>query len=108
MKKDGCARMRVRGDLKRQLSWWLFKLQKLGAATSFFFNQQPRTPVVCSDASGEDGWGVCAMGFHIVGRWPARWRQSAGDTARSMLYMELLPPVVAALVLGRSEAPPLQ
>ena len=41
------------------------------------------------------------MGYHIVGRWPPRWRQSAGKSARSMLYLELLPPVVGAIVLGR-------
>ena len=95
------SRLRVRGDLRRKLSWWLHKLRKLSTPSSFFFTEQPLTPVMCSDASGEDGWGVCAMGFHIVGRWPPRWRQSADKSARSMLYLELLPPVVGEIVLGR-------
>ena len=101
LSKEGAKRVRVRGELKRQLSWWLQKLHKVSKPSSFFYPTQPLTPVMCSDASGEDGWGVCAMGFHIVGRWPARWRQSAGVSARSMLYLELLPPVVAAIVLAR-------
>jgi len=102
MKKDGTTRIRIRGELQRQLFWWLNKLRRLSEPSSFFYNQQPQTPVVCSDASGEDGWGVCTMGFHIVGRWPASWRQSATATARHMLYKELLPPVVAALVLAHA------
>ena len=101
LKQGSVSKIRVRGELRQQLSWWLHKLRKLSEPSSFFFTEQPLTPVMCSDASGEDGWGVCAMGFHIVGRWPPRWRQSAGTSARSMLYLELLPPVVGAIVLGR-------
>ena len=42
------------------------------------------------------------MGFHIVGRWEAAWRQSAGATARHMLYLEILPPVVTMLIMSHA------
>ena len=57
-------------------------------------------PLICSDASGEDGWGACAMGFHVVGRWPPEWRQSAGKGAPDMLFKELVPVVVMILLLA--------
>ena len=102
LKRLGLQRTSVRGGLKQQLSWWLGKLRSMRTPTTFFYVRQPSTPVLCSDASGEDGWGVCTMGFHIVGRWPDAWRQSAGDTARHMLYLEILPPVVTMLVLAQA------
>ena len=42
------------------------------------------------------------MGFHIVGPWPAGWKQSYGRDAPHMLFKELLAPVVGTLVLGSS------
>ena len=62
---------------------------------------QPDTPLMCSDASGDDGWGVCVMGLHIVGPWPAGWRQSDGASAPGMLLKELIPPVVTILLLAQ-------
>ena len=54
-----------------------------------------------SDASGEDGWGVCTQGYHIVGHWPKHWKQSAGKNVPHMLYKELVPPSVAVLLLAK-------
>ena len=100
LKRSGDAHIELRGDLKRQLWWWRHKLQSPAELSSFFWNQQPDTPAMVSDASGEDGWGVCTLGYHIVGHWPAHWKQSAGGSVPSMLYKEMVPPVVAALLLA--------
>ena len=54
-------------------------------------------PLVLSDASGEDGWGVCAAGLHIYGTWP---QQIRGNDAESMLFKETFPPVLTALLLA--------
>lgn len=102
LKKDGKTRTPIKGELSRQLHWWLNTLQSLRRPTAFFWNVQPDTPVICSDASGDDGWGVCAMGFHIVGPWPDGWRQTFGPDAPHMLFKELLAPVMGTLVLGPS------
>ena len=91
----------VRGALKRQLQWWFNVLKsRATTATSHFWDRQPEVPLMCSDASGEDGWGVCVMGLHIVGDWPEEWKQSVGDSSPSMLFKELVPPVIATLLLA--------
>lgn len=102
MKREGSDSTPIKGELARQLYWWLNTLRSLQQPTAFFWNAQPDTPVICSDASGDDGWGVCAMGYHIVGPWPKGWKQSDGTDAPHMLFKELLPPVMAALILGPS------
>ena len=43
---------------------------------------------------------MCTHGYHIVGDWPDRWRQSVGSHVPSMLYKELVPPVVATILLA--------
>ena len=100
MKRNGTKSVLLRGELKRQLHWWNHKLREPEELSSYFWDQQPDTPAMSSDASGEDGWGVCTQGYHIVGRWPAHWRQSAGDGVPSMQFKELVPPVVATLLLA--------
>ena len=54
-------------------------------------------PLVLSDASGEDGWGVCTMGLHIYGVWPEHMR---GNDNESMLFKEAFPPVFTARLLA--------
>ena len=88
------------GLLRHQLHWWAHALRSKVPPSSFFWDRQPDTPLIVSDASGEDGWGVCVMGLHIVGPWPAEWRQSAGASSPSMLFKELLAPSVAVLLLA--------
>ena len=100
LKKSGDPSIELRGELKRQLCWWLHKLRGPAETSSFWWNQQPDTPAMVSDASGEDGWGVCVMGYHIVGHWPQHWKQSEGAGVPSMLLKELTGPVVAALLLA--------
>ena len=91
----------VRGELKRQLEWWLHTLQSdKTRASSHFWDKQPDVPLMCSDASGEDGWGACACGVHVVGNWPDEWKQSAGAGAPSMLFKELVPIVIMVLLLA--------
>ena len=90
----------MRGELKRQLHWWVQMLCSAQGGASTFWAVQPHTPLVMSDASGEDGWGVCTMGFHIMGCWPPEWRASATDTDPHMLFKELLPPALTARLLA--------
>ena len=101
MKRKGISQVEVRGDLMRQLQWWLhaMKSDRIPASTHFW-DEQPEVPLMCSDASGEDGWGACVMGLHIVGAWPDEWKQSAGSTAPSMLFKELVPIVISILLLA--------
>ena len=93
--------LQPRGELRRQLQWWLHTLRsdKL-PASSYFWDAQPQIPLMCSDASGEDGWGACAMGLHVVGDWPDEWKQSAGAGVPSMLFKELVPVVIMLLLLA--------
>ena len=100
LKKSGADFVVLRGELKRQLCWWRAKLRAPAELSSFFWNQQPDTPAIVSDASGEDGWGACTQGYHIVGHWPSHWKQSVGPGVPSMLYKELVAPVVTALLLA--------
>ena len=100
--RKGVADIAVRGDLKRQLQWWLYamKSDRIPASTHFW-DKQPQVPLMCSDASGDDGWGACLMGLHIVGCWPEEWKQSVGSSAPSMLFKELVPIVIAVLLVAR-------
>ena len=100
LKKSGAKSVSMRGGLRRQLSWWLHKLQGSAETSSFFWNKQPDTPAMVSDASGEDGWGVCTQGYHIVGHWPEHWKQSKGPGVPSMLVKEMVPPVIAILLFA--------
>ena len=102
MKECNMVRIDVDGPLKQQLLWWLTALRKRVGASSFFWDRQPTIPLMVSDASGDDGWGVCVLGLHIVGPWPPGWEQSSGsDLAPSMLWKELVGPSMAILLLAR-------
>ena len=90
----------LKGELRAQLHWWHESLRRSRCMAVKFWTFQPDTPLVCSDASGEDGWGACAFGLHIVGAWPPHWRQSTGSDDPHMLYKELVPPVVTTLLLA--------
>ena len=59
MKKKGMKTMVVRGELKRQLLWWLNAMRgdKIPSSTHFW-DKQPEVPLMVSDASGEDVWGA--------------------------------------------------
>ena len=90
----------LKGELRAQLHWWHQSLRQNRCMSVKFWASQPDTPLVCSDASGEDGWGACTAGLHIVGAWPPHWRQSTGSDDPHMLYKELVPPVVTTLLLA--------
>ena len=88
--------------LRQQLRWWLCALRSNVHAAAFFWDRQPDTPLMVSDASGDDGWGVCVMGLHIVGPWPPGWEQSSvKKLSPSMLWKELVGPAIAILLLAR-------
>ena len=100
MKKRKLSRAPVRGELKQQLHWWYNSLNSSRTISSFFWPSQPATSLIYSDASGEDGWGVCVDGFHFAGPWPPEWRQSAGTSSPHMLFKELLPPALVSMILA--------
>ena len=100
LRKTGSVAMPLSGALRQQLQWWARALES-SKPSSFFWDTCPDTPLMRSDASGEDGWGVCVLGLHIVGPWPDGWRLSDGASAPSMLVKEVLPPAVATILLAR-------
>ena len=97
---NGSKPVEVRGKLRAQLHWWYQALRQRRCMAAKFWATQPDTPLVCSDASGEDGWGACVFGMHIVGAWPKQWKQSTGTSDPHMLYKELVAPVVSTLLLA--------
>ena len=90
------------GELRRQLHWWKAKLSAGRELSCFFWARQPDTPVVCSDASGDDGWGACTMGYHLVGPWPDAWKQSSSSDAPHMLFKEIAAPIITTMVFART------
>ena len=91
----------VRGALGHQLHWWMSTLKSEAVpASTHFWDRQPEVPLMCSDASGEDGWGACVLGLHILGVWPDAWKQSSGESSPSMLFKELVPIVLSILLLA--------
>ena len=100
MKKRKISRAPLRGELKQQLHWWYNSLNSSREISSFFWPSQPPTSLIYSDASGEDGWGACVDGLHFAGPWPPEWRQSAGASSPHMLFKELLPPALVAMILA--------
>ena len=58
MKNRNEAKTVVRGELRSQLQWWFHTLKNERKMMSKFWTTQPDTPLVCSDASGDDGWGL--------------------------------------------------
>ena len=100
LKKAGLDTTPIKGELRAQMHWWLHVLRDGTRLRSKFWDTQPNTPISCSDASGDDGWGACVMGLHIVGPWPQEWKQSTGTRSVSMHFKELVPPTITALLLG--------
>ena len=89
--------VKIRGKLSSELHWHYNELRSDRWKGVRFWKEAQEMPLVLSDASGEDGWGVCALGLHIFGVWPECMR---GNDAESMLFKETLPPVLTALILA--------
>ena len=102
MKARGESHTTVRGELRSQFQWWFHSLAREMRMMSKFWSVQPDTPLVCSDASGDDGWGCCTMGLHIVGTWSRAWRQSVGSRKVGMLFKEAVPPALTTMLLAPS------
>ena len=97
---DKSARVAIEGPLQRQMSWWRSALRASTFTGSRVWSRS-ESPVIIpfrSDASGEDGWGACIEGYHIVGPWPAALQDA------HMLFKELLP-VVLCLTLWSAAKP---
>jgi len=102
MEKRGLQSVTIRGELSTQLHWWKSSLRRREGPSSFYWATEPDTRLFCSDASGEDGWGACALGLHVAGPWLPAWRQSAGQSSPHMLFKEVLPLVVTLLLAASS------
>jgi hypothetical protein len=88
------AQIRLRGRLRRQLHWWRATLSSRSYDGCRCWDAglgQRRFALIRSDASADQGWGLCIHGFHLAGSWPAALRNSS-----NMLFKEIFPVVVAA------------
>lgn len=92
-KKD---KVEIRGALQRQLQWWRNSLKMKNFVGSRIWEQQasPRTMLIRSDASGEDGWGACVAGFHFAGPWPEALKDE------HMLFKEIVPVTLVIALLS--------
>ena len=84
--------------LRKQLLWWLDILTKRAYRPSqiWFRNEVQDSLLIQSDASGDHGFGFCACGIHVTGR----WRESLGPTIKDdMFTKELIPITIAVLLL---------
>lgn len=87
----------IEGPLQRQLAWWQNSLKSANWVGSRIWDMQdsPKTVLVQSDASGEDGWGACCNGFHIVGPWPEELQEE------HMLVKEMIAVVITIALLSK-------
>ena len=92
-KKD---RVVIEGALQRQLQWWKNSLKHANFVGSRIWDMQsmPKTMLVRSDASGEDGWGACVHGFHFAGPWPEDLKDE------HMLFKEMVPVTITIALLS--------
>ena len=89
-------KVKIEGALQRQLQWWSNSLKHANFVGSRIWDMQsiPKTMLVRSDASGEDGWGACVNGFHFVGPWPEELRDE------HMLFKEMVPVTLTIALLS--------
>ena len=84
--------------LRKQLMWWLDILTRKAYRPSqiWFRNEIQKSLLIQSDASGEHGFGFCAGGLHVTGR----WRESLAPVIdKDMFTKELLPVTIAILLI---------
>ena len=88
--------VKLEGALLRQLQWWRSALKSSNFVGSRVWDMQasPKTMLIRSDASGEDGWGACAAGFHFVGPWPSELQEE------HMLFKEIVPVTIMIALLS--------
>ena len=86
----------IKGPLLRQLRWWCSSLSsaKFVGSRVWGGGESPSTTLLRSDASGEDGWGACVGGLHLVGPWPVDLMDA------HMLFKELVPVVISISLLA--------
>ena len=85
----------IQGALQRQLQWWRNTLSSASFLGTRIWevSTSPRTTLMQSDASGEDGWGACILGLHFAGPWPEELRGA------SMLFKEMVPVTIVLALL---------
>ena len=86
----------IRGALERQLRWWFHSLrdEQFTGTRIWDSHASPKTTLMHSDASGEDGWGSCIHGLHFAGPWPAELRSA------SMLFKEMVPVAITIALIS--------
>ena len=84
--------------LRNQLRWWhsLLSDKKYKGSRIFFRNEQPKSLLIKSDASGDHGFGFCAAGLHVFGTWSPNLAQII---LHDMFVKELIPVSIAVLLL---------
>ena len=87
----------IERSLQRQLQWWRNALKRKEFTGTRFWetHENPRALLMKSDASGEDGWGMCVRGIHLVGPWPEQLKDA------NMLFKELVPMVITIALLSK-------
>ena len=88
----------ITATLRKQLRWWWKTLSSKNYRPSpiWFRDEHQETVLIQSDASGDAGFGFCAAGLHVTGR----WSPSIHDLIRhDMFVKETLPTTIAILLL---------
>ena len=93
---DKSEKVEIKGSLRAQLRWWLnvLKQKRFKGTRVWSLGECPRSVLMESDASGEDGWGACTSGFHLVGPWPEELKDA------SMLFKELVPMMITLALMA--------
>ena len=93
----------VSKPLKRQLQWWLEILTNKAFRPSpiWFRDEVQRSLKIQSDASGDQGFGFCAAGFHVTGC----WRPSLAPIIQHDMFVKELIPVTIAILLLHTVLP---
>lgn len=94
---SGLKMVPISKALRKQLLWWLDILSRRAYRPSqiWFRNEIQKSLLIQSDASADHGFGFCACGIHVTGK----WRQSLSPTIKDdMFTKELIQIAIAALL----------
>ena len=89
----------ISAPLRKQMRWWLHTLKTKSYYPSpiWFHDEEQKTVLIQSDASGQTGFGFCAAGLHVTGCWQ---RSLEPFITGDMYVCESLPITIAVLLLA--------